>query len=451
MKNQHIGKQFIKYVAPAVVGMLVQSLYVVLDGVVVGQGIGEIALAAVNIGFPISVVTIAIGMLIGVGGANVYSFYKGQNQKDKLNNIFTQSFSISIILGLVIGVLGLVFCRPIAVFLGANETLLPSTVAYLKWLFIFAVLQMSVCSLSVFIRNDEAPRLVMVASITGAVCNVILDIIFVIVLGYGIEATVITNGIGLSIELAFYATHFLRKKGALRIRLPRFNWQELRRIVSNGFATFLMEFSLPVATLSFNLAIIRVEGTLGITAYSIVCYVCSIMIMVLIGVTQGVQPLMSLYHGSDNKEAFRKIYRMGMIANIVLPSILVVLCALFSENIVALFSPGNPELTKLTSHMLWLYPLGNVAIGPTLMNILYFQTTERNVPAAIISFLRCVGFIQIFLLISFYGFGGTGLYLTYAAGESCHLLISQIMVRYSRKKEEAAQKGEQRLPGLQQN
>ncbi|MDF1496070.1 MATE family efflux transporter [Caproiciproducens sp. CPB-2] len=429
MQSQQNDKQFVKYVIPAVIGMVVQALYVILDGIIVGQGIGEIGLASVNIAFPCSMVVIALAMLIASGGANVYSFYKGQGEAGKANNIFNQCLTLAVSIGAVIALLGFFFRQPLAVFFGADEMLLPSTVAYLKWIAPFSLLQMLVCLLAVFVRNDDAPRLAMFASVTGAVINAILDVIFILILDFGIEAAAITNGIGMLIELTFYTAHFARKRGVLRIRAPHFDITDVKRVLGNGFATFLMEFSLPAVTFSFNLAIMRTQGTLGVTAYSIVGYVCSIINMTLIGVTQGAQPLMSFYHGSGDTAAFDRVYRLGVRTNLIVPAVLVSLCIAFSGGIVTLFRGGNPELTALTTRMLRLYPIAHIAIGPTLMNILYFQTTERNAFSTLISFLRCIGFVQIFLLLSLFVFDGKGLYLTFLAGEACHVFISLILVR----------------------
>lgn len=429
MQTQRIEKTFFQYAFPAVIGMVVQALYVILDGIIVGQGIGELALAAINIAFPCTMVVIALAMLISMGGANVYSFYKGQKAAEQANNVFTQCFWLAISVGALIAVAGFLFRRPLALFFGADETLLPDTVVYLKWIAPFSLLQMMVCLLSTFIRNDDAPKMVMAATVTGAVINALLDVIFILILDFGIEAAAITNGIGMTIELVFYAVHFLRKKGVLRIRRPYWNRPDLKRIFSNGFATFLMEFSLPAVTFSFNLAIMQTVGTLGITAYSIAGYVCAIINMTLIGVTHGAQPLMGFYHGSGNQRAFQRVYRLGIRTNIVVSVFLVLLCFVFSSDIVVLFRSGNAELTDLTATMLRVYPLAHIPIGITLMNILYFQTTERNAFSSFVSLLRCVGFIQVFLLLSLFVLDGTGLYGAFFAGEFCHLIISYLLLR----------------------
>lgn len=430
---KQIDRQFTRYVVPSVIGMLVQSVYIILDGIIVGQGISEIALGAVNIVFPFSMLVVALAMLIAVGGANVYSFHKGMGEAEKANNIFCQCLVLSAIIGAVLALAGFFFHEELSVFMGANEELLPDATAYLKWSVPFSFIQMIVFGLSVFVRNDEAPKLVMLGSVFGAIINAVLDIIFILVLHYGIEAAAITNGIGVSIEFMFYISHFVRQKGMLRIRKPVFHFGELKRILGNGVASALMEFSVPAITFSFNLAIVHNAGTLGVSAYSIVSYVCAIMNMVVVGVVQGVQPIMSFYHGKGDRRTFSHVYNLGVRTNIIASILLVGTCIIFSRGIVPLFHGGNPDLTALTAYMLRLYPLAYILIGVTLMNILYFQTTERNAYATLISLLRCIGFIQVFLLLSMIVFDARGLYLSFLAGEVCHFIISHLLVRKTMK------------------
>lgn len=422
-----------KYVAPSVIGMLVQALYIILDGVIVGQGIGEVALGAVNVVFPFSMLVVALAMLITVGGANVYSFYKGQEEAEKANNIFCQSLGLSAIVGVIMAFLGFFFRESLSIFMGANEELLPSAVAYMKWSAPFSLIQIITFGLQVFVCNDDAPKLVMKGAVWGAVINAVLDIVLILILHHGIETAAITNGIGMLIEGSFYCSHLVLKKGQLRVRRPVFHFGELKRILSNGVASALMEFSVPAFTFSFNLAVVQTAGTLGVSAYAIVSYVCSIINMVVMGVAQGTQPMLSFYHGKDEKKSFSHVYSLGVRTNIIASILLVAVCVIFGRWITPLFHVGNSDLTALTAHMLRQYPLAYIFIGITLMNILFCQTSEHNRSATLISFLRCIGFVQVFLLLSMVVFNGKGLYLAFPAGEAGNFIISLLSVRKIRK------------------
>lgn len=446
-----VNKQFTKYVVPSVIGMLVQGLYIILDGVIVGQGIGAVALGAVNVVFPFSMLVIALAMLIAVGGANVYSFHKGKGEGEKANNIFSQCLWLSVIIGAILALVGFFFRESLSVFMGANEELLPYAVAYLKWSAPFSLMQMVVFGFSVFVRNDDNPKIVMLGSVFGAVVNTILDIVFILILHYGIEAAAITNGIGMAIELMFYSSHFVRKKGALCIRKPVFHFGEIKRVLHNGVASALMEFSVPALTFSYNIAVVGVAGTMGVSAYAIVSYVCAIINMIVLGVAQGAQPLMSFYHGKGEKKTFSHIYGLGVRTNIITSIVTVGICIVCGNLIVPLFHAGSSvELTELTVHMLRQYPLAFIFIGITMMNILFFQTTERNGYAMLLSFLRCVGFIQVFLLLSLFVLDAKGLYFAFLAGEMCHFAISMLLVRKT-EKEAAVEAKHSMLPAQQSN
>lgn len=430
---RQINKQFIKYVIPSVIAMSVEAFYTVLNGIIAGQGLGEIALGAVNIALPFNMVIIALSMLVGIGGANVYSFYKGEGDTDKANNIFCQCLALLVLIGLALALAGFVFRENLAWFLGANQELFPAVTAYLKWLAPSALVQLIVFGLIIFIRNDDAPKLVMVVSIAGAAINIILDVILIFVLHYGIEMIALANGIAVLIQGLLFIPHFASKKGLLRIRKPIFQFGDIKRVLSNGLASFLMEFWLSTISFSFNLALVHSAGTIGVSAYSIVTYVCALIQMILVGVTQGAQPIMSYYHGKGDTQLFLHVYRLGMRTSIIIPIVWTAACLLFGSEIISLFHAGDPELTALAIHMFRLYPLGFIFAGPVLMNILYFQTTEQNAWATLISSLRCVGFVQVFLLLSIMVFNAKGLYLTFLAGELCHFIISKILVSRARK------------------
>lgn len=434
LEYKQINKQFINYVIPSVIALGVEAFYTILNGIIAGHGLGEVALGAINIALPFSMLTIALSLLIGIGGANVYSFYKGQGDTDKANNIFCQCLALLAIIGFVLAVGGFVFREELARFLGANGDLLPYVTAYLKWMAPVSFLQVIIFGLIIFIRNDNAPKLVMVASVVGIAINAVLDIVLILYLHYGIEVIALTNGIAVLVQGIIFIPHFAHKKGLLRIRKPNFIFGDIKRVLSNGFASFLMEFWLSALSFSYNWALVNTVGTIGVSAYSIVTYICSLIHMILVGVTQGAQPIMSLYHGKKDGKGFTHIYSLGLRTNIIIPIILAAGCAVFGSQIASLFYSGDPELIDLTVHMLRLYSLGFIFVGPVLMNVLFFQTTERNVYAALISLLRCVGFVQVFLLLSIAFLGANGIYLSFPAGELCHLLISGILVHKTMKK-----------------
>ncbi|MDL2261577.1 MATE family efflux transporter [Methanimicrococcus sp. OttesenSCG-928-J09] len=445
-KDQKITKEFFKFVIPSVISMVVSSLYVIVDGIFVGRGVGETALAAVNIVYPFNMLQIALTMLIAIGGANYFSQYMGKGKKEAANNFFLQSMIILIIISTLLNILVLAFPIQAATILGADAELLPLVVPYMKWIAFFGVIYMTGIGFSIFVRNDNAPKLAMIGTLTGAVLNIILDYVFIMEFGWGISGAAIATGIGESIAALVFLSFFLKKDRNIRIQMPRFKLEDLKKITFSGFPSFLMEFSQSAVAFSFNLTILAYIGTTGITAYSIVMYICSIFNMVLIGIVQGSQPLLSFNYGSENPENVQKVYKLGLWSNLISTAVFYAGVFLFGTHMASIFLPGNSEMIQMSAEMMRFYMLGFFPVGISLMNILYFQVTEREARSTLISFLRCIGFVQLFLFILPGTFGIYGIYMSFLCGELCNCVISELLYQNSRRKEK--RKGQKVSIGL---
>lgn len=433
LESSRMGRVFARYALPSVIGMVVSSLYTVVDGIFVGRGVGELALGSVNIVYPFIMLQIALAMLVAVGGANHYSIACGRGENEQANAYFTQSVGLLVGISLVINLLSMIFSAPVARMLGADNVLLADAQAYLRWMALFGVIYMPGLGISIFVRNDGAPGREMLGTICGAVANIFLDWLFIMPLGWGIEGAAVASGIGQMISVAIYMTHFLDKKRRLRLRLPRFRWADIRRIVYNGVSSFLMEFSQSVITLSFNWVLMLRMGALGVSAYSIVMYVCSIFNMVLIGVVQGAQPIISYNHGKGNRANEEKIYRLGIATNLTATLLFYGVVWLFGRQLAGIFIPGNESVAAMANRMMRLYFLGFFPIGVSLMNLLFFQSTQRESRSIVIAVLRCIGFVQLALLVLPNLLGETGIYLSLPVGELCNMAVSVWLIAHSRR------------------
>lgn len=425
--KSEIRREFARYAIPSVAGMVVSSLYTVVDGIFVGRGVGDLALGGVNIVFPFIMLVIALTMLIAIGGANLAAFLRGRGRQAEANNIFCQSACLLLAAGAMLFVGAWFFSREICLLLGADADLLPYAESYLRSMAPFVAVQTVGLGLSVFVRNDNAPNLVMIGTISGAVANIFLDYLFIMVFQWGIEGAAFATGLGLTLELAVYLSHFARARGALRFRMPIFSAREIARLAYNGFSSFLMEFCQSAIAVSFNLVIIRHLGPLGVAAYGVVTYICSSFNMILIGITQGAQPILSFNHGRGDVEAVKTIYAMGSKTSIAVSIAFVITCFLGGRQLSGMFSDGGGELVELSTRMLSYFCVAYIPVGLTLMNILFFQTTEREGRGALVSVLRCVGFVLAFLLVLPRWWGEYGIYLSFFFGEAANWLVSAIL------------------------
>lgn len=446
LDSGRMGRVFARYALPSVLGMVMSSLYTVVDGIFVGRGVGEMALGAVNLVYPFIMLQIALTMFVAVGGANNYSLKLGRNQDGQANNIFCQSVGLLAIIALAVNGAALLFPAPIARLLGADDAMLHDVQTYIRWMALFGILYMPGLGISIFIRNDGAPGLEMVGTLSGAILNMGLDYLFIMRFGWGVAGAAVASGIGQMVSVSIYMTHFLRPKRRLRLALPRFRPEDLRKILYNGASSFLMEFSQSAITLSFNWVLMLHIGVSAVSAYSIVMYVCSIFNMVLIGVVQGAQPILSYNHGRGNAENEKKVYHLGLFTNLGATLLCYGVVWLFGAQLARLFTGENVALAQSAYRMMRIYFLGFFPIGISLMNILFFQATEQEGSSILLSALRCIGFVQLSLLLLPGWLGETGIFLSLLCGESCTMLLSIWLIHRSHKKHQHAEAHEKRLP-----
>ena len=425
--NNNMYKEFFRFAVPSVTGMVVTSLYTIIDGIFVGRGVGELALGSVNLVYPFIMLQIAVAMLFAFGGANHYSMRKGRGEHASANNVFCQSIAVLAVFAFALNMFVILLPDQTAYLLGADEKLAPGVKDYIFWVALFGIVYMPGVGVSIFVRNDNAPGLEMVGTLSGAIANIILDYLFIIEFGWGIAGAAIATGIGQMIAVTIYMSHFLRRNCTLRLRIPRFIFSDMLKVSYNGFATFLMEFSQSAIAFSFNLVLMAKLGPLGVASYSIVMYICSIFNMVLIGVVQGAQPIISFNHGQGNVGNENKIYRLAVGSNLTLTILFYGLVFIFCKPLTELFITGNTQVTETAVEMMCLYFLGFFPIGISLMNILYFQTTEQEGKSVFISVIRCLGFVQLFLVFLPGMIGIVGIYLSFLCGELCNCGVSSLL------------------------
>ncbi|MDF9825906.1 putative MATE family efflux protein [Breznakia sp. PF5-3] len=439
MKTKCLRKEFAHYAIPAVVGMIVSSLYNIVDGIFVGRGVGEDALGAINIVYPFIMLEIAIVMLIAVGGANHFSVNRGRGSNDKANSIFIQSITILIIIGVILNVVVLIFPEQVCELLGANQQILTYAKEYIWWISLFGIIYMPGLGFSIFIRNDNAPKRELMGTLVGTIINILLDYYFIMVLNMGIAGAAIATGIGQTASVMIFMTHFLKKERVLHIEKINWDLGTLKKIFASGTPTFLMEFSQSAVAFSFNLILMAYVGAEGVSYYSIVMYICSMFNMVLIGLTQGAQPIMSFHYGKGEEDSVKQICDIAIKTSLLLTTLMYLIIYFFGSTLASIFVSDNISLATQAGTMMKSYFLAFFPIGITLMNILYFQIMEQSFVAILLSFLRCIGFVQLFLLILPPILGTSGIYFSFFCGELCHCILSEgIFVFKERKQKQIA-------------
>lgn len=435
-----LWKEFIKYALPSVIGMMVSALYIVVDGIFVGRGVGSSALASINVALPVTTLMIAITMMITMGGAAITSIKFGEKKYKEGNNIFLESLFLIIIITGVISIIGVMFPQEIAKILGASNKLIVGTAKYLRYYLIFGLGFSMSLALSTFVRNDGNPNLAMIALIIGAITNIILDYAFIFIFDFGIVGAAVASGLGQLSSVFILVTHFIRKEGKLILNIPKLKRNELIRIIKAGTPEFIVQVSPAVSVFAFNQIIIRRIGEIGIAGFSIISYISVVLIALFIGISQGIQPLLSYNYGKRDYEKVNMIFKMGVKTNFIASLIIYIIILIAGEKIISMFN-GDKELITLTYYAMTIYTFSFVIASINIVNVTYYQATENSRIANIISTSRGMIFTIASLIIFPIIIGNTGIWVSIIIGELCTLFliiylayIKKVDIEYNNKK-----------------
>lgn len=433
--NKSILKTFLRYAIPSTIAMLVTSLYVVIEGVVLGRGVGAHALAAVNIAFPATILINAFVIAISVGGANLMSIRLGEEKQESANNIFMQSMAMMVAVAVVFVSLGNIYLRQICVLLGADDALLPDVMIFVRCYLLTSFLFVINMGLNTFIRNDGNPKLSMYSALTSTIATIIIVYTFVIIFKLGVAGAAIAGGVGNIFSLAVLSIHFIKKKGILRFSKPTFNRAEMLKICSLGLPSMLTEMAMAFTTVCFNIVIMRRVGEIGVSAYSITNYVNAFIILILMGISQGLQPIVSFNYGAKETKVVSHTYKIALVCTLAVSFVTILLIYLFGEDIIRIFSNESQQLVALTKTVLLFACLAYIPAGINMVNITYYQSIENPRLSSFISILRGFVLIQTGLLVLPIIFGNNGIWIASLVGETLALILSLLMgIRFKQSK-----------------
>ena len=409
MKESSCFREFLKYSSLNVLGMIALSCYILADTFFVSKALGANGLTALNLAIPVYNFINGSGLMIGMGGGTKYAISKSQGKMKQASQAFTNAAALTALIAACFFLLGLFASAPIARMLGADDTVFEMSRTYLQVLLLFSPMFMTNNLLLCFIRNDGAPQLSMAAMITGSLSNVVLDYVFMFPLGMGIFGAVLATGLAPVISILVQSSYLLTKKNQFHLVRCRLSARLSLGIFSSGLPSLITEVSSGIVIIIFNRIILGLDGNTGVAAYGVIANLSLVVIAIYTGISQGIQPILSSNYGKGIRENVQAILRYA-VTTVVILSAGVFLCMFFgAEPITAIFnSEKNQILQEIAEAGLKIYFTGCVFAGLNIILSVYFTSTERPLPAQIISVMR--GFIVIipmsFLLSAIAGLPG---------------------------------------------
>lgn len=430
MENHFCLRDFARYTILSVLGTLGVSCYILADTFFVSKGLGTRGLTALNLAIPVYNFIHGTGLMLGMGGATRFSVCKNQGRKEEVNRLYMNTLYLSALFSLLFFLSGILFAKPLAVLLGADETVLEMTGTYLRWLFLFSPAFILNDVFLCFVRNDEAPRLAMVAMLIGSFSNILLDYVFIFPMGMGIFGAVFATGLSPVISIAVMSLHWIKKRNSFHFcranPLPGCMGQEL----SLGFPSLIAQVSSGVVIIVFNAILLKLEGNIGVAAYGVIANISLVIVAVYTGIAQGAQPLISRFYATGDQKQVQKVLRYATTTILALSCIIYVFIYLSAGPVTAVFNSENdPYLQRTAITGLKLYFISNPFVGYNIILAIFFTSIEKALPAHILSLLR--GLILIipmaFLLSAVFGI--TGVWLTYPVTELLVALPGFVIIK----------------------
>lgn len=407
--RQPVGRLLWQFSLPAIVGMLVNALYNVVDSIFVGHGVGEIGLTAVTIAFPIMLVLLAFGMLIGIGASTMVSIRLGEHKQAEAEHILGNALTMIAVLSLILSGIGLFWLDPLLSALGATPEVLPYARTFTRIVLAGNVFMHIGFGINNIIRAEGNPRLAMTTMLIAAFLNTVLNPLFLFGLKLGIAGSALATVTSQLISAVWVLSHFFSKASVLKLRLR--NLRPDRRIINDiiaiGMSPFFMQLAASIVTVLYNFSLLRYGGDLGVAAMGIVNRVTMLMLMPIFGISQGAQPIIGYNYGAKQYDRVLATVKYAIYAAITFSLAGFLVVQIFPYPIVSLFN-GNPQLIALGGQglrmMLSLLP----AIGFQAVAAQYFQAVGKAKYALLFTLSRQVFMLipMLFLLPAFFGLPG---------------------------------------------
>jgi len=409
--NEPIGKLLFKYSLPAIVGMVVNALYNVVDRMYIGK-LGALPMTGIGLSLPIMTLLMGFGMLVGIGAGARVSIKLGQNDKDQAERILGNAFVLLIIIMLMLTVVGLIFQVPLLKLFGASEATLGYATDYLTVILIGAIFQGVGFGLNAVVRAEGSPKIAMYTVLIGALVNIVLDPILIFGFDMGIRGAAIATIFSQFLTMAWVLYHFTSSKSKLKLRVKymTLDFTTVISILSIGMSPFSMQVAASVVSALANNALKNTGGDIAIGAMTVINAIVIFFLMPIFGINQGSQPIIGFNYGAKAFDRVKKTLLIAIICGTSLSTFGFILTQFWTKGLIGLFN-NDPELVAVASNGMRIFLSMLPFIGFQIVSANYFQAVGKAPKAMFLSLLRQVIVLIPLLLIlpRFIGLNGVWL------------------------------------------
>jgi len=419
--------QYLKSLLPSVLTMIFLSFYTTIDGFFVSRYAGSDALAGINIVIPITCVTFGVAVMLATGAGAIIGEHLGRGEMEQANRIFSFMCLVLLAFSVAFTALGVAFLRPIAVLLGSSERLMPHVLPYALVVFLGTVPMAFKLFFEYLVRSDGNSKVGLAMSVVGLVLNVGLDYLFVGVYGLGTLGAAWGTTLSITASALIGLVYFLRF-GNIRFARPKADAKVLLKSCTNGSSEMFTEFSTGITTLLFNLMVMKYFGEDGVAAVTIIMYIYYFFISFYMGIAVAVAPVVSYNVGAQNPAKIREMLRYSFRTIAVTAALILAASLLGGQAIIHLFvQSGN--VFDITWQALRLFSPVFVFIGFNVFLSGYFTALGNGLTSAVISLLRSLVLVVLFIAVLPLLLEENGIWLTMPFSEAATVLVAVQLYR----------------------
>lgn len=425
-----------RFCLPSIIMMVFTSIYGVVDGYFVSNYVGKTPFAAVNLIMPFLMIIGGVGFMIGTGGSALVAKHLGEKDENQARRVFSMMMILTLILGVSISVLGIIFADKVALLLGADIEMLDYCVTYARTCLIFNTMFMFQNVFQSFLVTAERPKLGLVVIVAAGCTNMLLDFLFIAVFQLGVVGAALATGLSQTVGGLLPLIFFLRKNNGSKLHMVRTRL-ELRPVLqacSNGASELMTNISSSVVSMLYNHQLLTLAGENGVSAYGVLMYVSFIFAAVYIGYSIGTAPIVGYNYGAQNHAELRNIRVKSMRSMLIGGVIMVSLAELLAPVLAGIFVGYDKELFDMTVHAFRLFSFTFLLSGFNIWCSSFFTALNNGAISAAVSFLRTLVFQLAAVLILPIFFKLDGVWFSVAFAEVCAFIISMIFLIAKREK-----------------
>lgn len=414
--TEKISRLLIKFSVPAIVGMMVNALYNIVDRIYIGNSpdLGANGIAGITIGFPITIILLSLGILFGVGGATLFSMKLGEKNEEEAENALGNAYAVLMIAGFFYMTLGQVFLKPLMTLFGASPTILPYAMEYMRVILFGAIFQVVSMGMNNFIRADGNPKLAMYTMFLGAGTNIVLDPIFIYGFGMGMAGAALATILSQMLSFIWVTSYFLGNKSRhkLYVKNMKLKSKIVLRITSLGLPGFSLQVANSILNAVLNKNLLFYGGDLAVSGMGIINSLQTIFLMPIIGLNQGTQPIISFNYGARKYDRVKTAAKLAITAATVTVIAGYTIIRLFPVQLISMFN-REPELLEFGKTSLLSWFLCMPVVGFQIIGANFFQAVGKSRRAMFLTLTRQLIFLipAIIIFPKFWGIEG----LFYAA------------------------------------